>query len=97
MGTFPAVHMHCFCATSFCVADIGMFISKMLLSCCQHAHGPHARGGLSVQLMDNLDFPQAARELKQAADLLRSDGAQKVRLCTVTSQLTLCFQLEAAE
>lgn len=36
---------------------------------------------LSLQLMSNLDFPAAVKELKQAVEYLKSTGATKVGVC----------------
>jgi len=44
------------------------------LTACQSSHGPIC----CVQLMGNLDFPQAVEEIQQAAKWLKEQGAPKV-------------------
>ncbi len=50
-----------------------MPISLELIA-CHSSHGPLC----CVQLMGNLDFPQAVEEIKQAAQWLKEQGAPKV-------------------
>ena len=45
--------------------------------------------GIHLQLMENLDFPQAVEEIKQAAKWLREQGAPKVRM-TVSVVQAVC-------